>query len=108
MGKSSILRAYIQPKRALRPSRATVRFETEPGLQMQGDWGAVRTMVGGVEAAVHFCVNTLGYSRRAHFWCTDREDAEHTYEETLRAFEWFGGVTAEVLVDNQNDEVAAL
>ena len=25
-----ILREYIQPKRALRPGRATVRFETEP------------------------------------------------------------------------------
>src|SRR5262245_20448301 len=30
-GGISILRAYITPKRALRPSRATVRFETDPG-----------------------------------------------------------------------------
>ena len=29
-GKLSILRDYIRPKRALRPGRVTVRFETEP------------------------------------------------------------------------------
>jgi transposase len=100
-GKASILRAYIHPKRALRPGRVTVRFETEPGRQLQSDWGQVRTIVGGVETEVHFCANTLGYSRRFHFWCTDREDAEHTYEGLIRSFEWMGGVTADVLVDNQ-------
>ncbi len=36
-GSSTILRDYIAPKRALRPSRATVRFETEPGRQLQTD-----------------------------------------------------------------------
>ena len=104
-GGASILRAYIHPKRALRASRATVRYETEPGRQMQSDWGAVWSMVAGVRRQVHFCLNTLGYSRRCHFWCTDSEDAEHTYEGIIRSFEWFGGVTAEVLVDNQRAAV---
>ena len=45
--KLSILRDYIRPKRALRPSRATVRFETEPGRQLQSDWGRIRTVIGG-------------------------------------------------------------
>jgi hypothetical protein len=47
----------------------------------------------------------LGYSRRFHFWCTDSEDAEHTYEGLIRSFEWFGGVTEEVLLDNQKAAV---
>ena len=38
-GGSSILRDNIRPKRPLRQSRATVRFETAPGKQMQSDWG---------------------------------------------------------------------
>ncbi len=50
---------------------------------------------------MHFAVATLGYSRRFHFWAGAREDAEHTYEGLIRAFEHFGGVTEEVLVDNQ-------
>jgi hypothetical protein len=29
------------------------------------------------------------------------EDAEHTYESLIQSFEYFGGVTGEVLVDNQ-------
>src|SRR5438105_5665826 len=37
-GGVSILRDYVRPKRALRAgSRATVRFETEPGRQLQTD-----------------------------------------------------------------------
>ena len=33
------------------------------------------------------------------------EDAAHTYESLIQSFEYFGGVTAEVLVDNQKTEV---
>lgn len=104
-GQISIVRDYLRPKRALRPSRATVRFETPPGRQLQGDWGQIATVIGGVATTVHFVVHTLGYSRRFHFWGTDREDAEHTYEGLIRAFEWLGGVSAEVLVDNQKAAV---
>ena len=106
-GGISILRDYIRPKRALRPGRATVRFETAPGQQLQSDWGAIETVIGGRTTVVHFIVNTLGYSRRFHFWGTTCEDAEHTYEGLIRSFEWFGGVTAEVLVDNQKCAVVA-
>ena len=39
-GSVITLRRYMHPKRTLRPSRATVRFETEPGEQLQNDWGS--------------------------------------------------------------------
>ena len=104
-GKTTILREYIQPKRALRPGRATVRFETEPGRQLQSDWGEVITELAGEEMKVHFLVNQLGYSRRFHFWCTDGQDAEHTYEGLIRSLEYLGGVPKEVLVDNQKAAV---
>ena len=54
---------------------------------------------------MRFIVNELGYSRRFHFWCTDSLDAEHTYEGIIRSLEYFGGVTEEVLVDNQKSAV---
>jgi transposase len=104
-GGYTILRDYIKPKRALRPGRATVRFETQPGEQLQSDWGEVVVEIAGQPTRVHFIVNTLGYSRRFHFWCTDSQDAEHTYEGLIRSFEYFGGVTEEVLVDNQKSAV---
>jgi len=104
-GSYTILRDYIQPKRALRPGRATVRFETAPGEQLQSDWGEVEVEIAGQATKVSFLVNTLGYSRRFHFWCTDSQDAEHTYEGLIRSFEYFGGVTRDVLVDNQKSAV---
>jgi len=100
-GSYTTLKAYVRPQRVMRPSPATVRFETPPGRQLQSDWGQIVTRIAGVESEVHFIVNTLGYSRRMHVWATDSEDAEHTYEGLIRSFEYLGGVTAEVLVDNQ-------
>jgi transposase len=104
-GGYSILLEYIQPKRVLRPGRATVRFETEPGKQLQSDWGELLVELAGQRRKIYFIVNELGYSRRFHFWCTESEDAEHTYEGLIRSFEYFAGVTEEVLVDNQKSAV---
>jgi hypothetical protein len=89
----------------LQPSRATVRFETEPGEQLQSDWGEITTEIAERTTRVYFIVNELGYSRRFHFWCTDSLDAEHTYEGLIRSLEHFGGTTKEVLVDNQKSVV---
>jgi transposase len=105
-GEISILRDYVRSKRVLRQSRATVRFETEPGRQLQNDWGETRTMLAGKTRKVYFSVNTLGYSRGFHFWCAGSKDAEHTYEGLIRSFEYFGGVPRQVLVDNQGPLVA--
>jgi transposase len=77
-GGRSMRRLYIQPKRILGSGRATVRFETEPGKQLQSDWGEIVVEIAGIRRKVHFIVNELGYSRRFHFWCTESEDAEHT------------------------------
>jgi len=104
-GSLSLLRDYIRPKRPLRKQRATVRFETDPGQQLQSDWGEITVEIGGQPTKVHFIVNLLSYSRRFHFWCTDRQDAEHTYEGLIRSLEYFGGVPEEVLVDNQKSTV---
>src|SRR5512143_46665 len=104
-GQTSILRDYIRPQRPLRSSRATVRFETAPGHQLQHDWAEVWTCLAGEQQKVYVAVNTLGYSRRFHCWAAHRADAEHTYESLIRAFEWFGGVPTEVLVDNQKAAV---
>ena len=104
-GGYTMLLQYITPKRALRAGRQTVRFETKPGQQLQSDWGEITTVVAGQESKVSFIVNELGYSRRFHFWCTDSQDAEHTYEGIIRSLEHFGGTVEEVLVDNQKSAV---
>ena len=104
-GSRTLLRDYIQPKRVMRKSLATTRYETEPGHQLQHDWGEVSVLVGGTLQKVYFSVNTLGYSRRFFVWAALKNDAEHTYESLVRSFEWFGGATDNVLVDNQKAAV---
>ena len=104
-GGSTMVRRYIQPKRSLRPSKQTVRFETPPGFQLQHDWGETETVVASQRCKVNFAVNTLGYSRRFHAWAAPSQDAEHTYEALVQAFRYFGGVPRTVLVDNQKAAV---
>ena len=45
-------------------ARATVRFETPPGKQMQIDFGERLVEIGGAKLRVYLFVATLGYSRR--------------------------------------------
>lgn len=104
-GGRSILRAYIRPKRRLRSSQQTVRFETLPGQQLQHDWGVVRTVIAGEPCNVSIAVNVLSFSRRFHVWSTFSQDAEHTYQSLIEAFHYFGGVPDTVLVDNQKAAV---
>jgi transposase len=47
-------------------ARATVRFETPPGHQLQIDFGERRITIAGASTKVFLFVATLGYSRRIH------------------------------------------
>jgi transposase len=79
---------------------ATVRFETPPGQQLQVDFGTATVVIGGERVPVHLFVATLGYSRR-HFVAVFRHERQSAWLEGLeRAFEHFGGVPEEVLLDN--------
>src|SRR5262249_1444875 len=46
-------------------ARATIRFETPPGKQLQIDFGERRAMIGDENVKVDLLVATLGYSRGA-------------------------------------------
>ena len=47
-------------------AKATVRFETAPGHQLQIDFGELRVPVADERVRVYLFVATLGYSRRCH------------------------------------------
>lgn len=80
--------------------RATVRFETRPGHQLQIDFGESRVWIGDERVRVHLFVATLGYSRRMHIQPSIRERQADWFEGMEGAFLRFGGVPAEVLFDN--------
>ncbi len=81
-------------------ARATVRFETAPGRQMQIDFGERLVEIGGSKIRAYLFVATLGYSRRHHIRAFRNERQESWFEGLESAFAKFGGVTEEVLFDN--------
>lgn len=81
-------------------ARATVRFETPPGAQLQVDFGTRRVVIADRAQAVHVFVATLGYSRRLHVMAFDHERQSAWLDGLEGTFHHFGGVTREVLFDN--------
>ena len=61
----TVERAVAPLRQALEAeARATVRFETPPGRQLQIDFGETRVAIGGENVRLHLFGATLGYSRR--------------------------------------------
>jgi len=84
----------------LAEARATVRFETAPGKQMQLDFGERRVEIAGEKVKAYLLVATLGYSRRLHVRAFRNERQESWFDGCETAFLQFGGVPEEVLIDN--------
>jgi transposase len=81
-------------------ARATVRFETPPGRQLQIDFGATGVLIGEEVVRVHLFVATLGCSRR-NFVAAFRHERQTAWMSGLEmAFAHFAGVPREVLIDN--------
>lgn len=78
-----------------------VRFETEPGRQMQADWASVGR--GGDKFKVF--IATLGWSRAAYVEFCDDEKVETLTACHENALRFFGGVPREVLYDNMRTVV---
>jgi transposase len=81
-------------------ARATVRFETPPGKQMQIDFGERLVEISGAKVRAYLFVGTLGFSRRHHVRAFRNERQESWFDGLESAFTKFGGVTEEVLFDN--------
>jgi transposase len=81
-------------------ARATVRFETQPGEQLQIDFGVRRVPIGDNPVKVFLFVATLGYSRRLHVRAYGHEKQDSWFDGMESAFRAFGGVPREVLLDN--------
>lgn len=95
-GGMRILQYYLSSLKPVARPDPVVRFETEPGQQMQVDWGVFRRGKKPLSAFVA----TLGWSRYSYveFVTDERFDTLRTCHEN--AFAYFQGVPKEVLYDN--------
>jgi transposase len=90
------LRLYLSSLKPIASEEVTVRFETEPGRQMQMDWIEFRKGRNFLAAFVA----TLGYSRTSYVRFVNDEKLSTLIECHQEAFEYFGGVPLEGLYDN--------
>jgi len=92
----------VQPfrQKAFVSAKATVRFETPPGKQMQIDFGSISIKIGGELKRIYFFAAVLGFSRRQYIRAFIHERQSAWFEGLEGAFHHFGGITQEVLLDN--------
>lgn len=80
--------------------RATLRFETAPGQQMQIDFGQVSVLIGEEPVRVFLFVATLGYSRRGFVYALRHERQSAWFAGIEAALAHFGGRPQALLIDN--------
>jgi transposase len=93
-GCGKLVARFVKPMRPAAKDDPVVRFETEPGRQMQVDWIEFK------RERLSAFVATLGYSRATYVEYVTDERIDTLVACHIRAFDFFGGVPREVLYDN--------
>lgn len=101
-GKITIVRDYLQQLRGHRKIRQPfTRFETEPGEQLQIDWGHFPGISYGDYRRKLYALSVVeGYSRMFYVHFSHSQDQSALHRGLLEAFCYFGGTGKEIVVDN--------
>jgi len=101
VGLRTVERAVETMRQELRASEAaTLRYETDPGKQLQIDFGEKWIEVAGERVKAFVFVATLGYSRRTFARIYPAMRQQHWLEGLEAALHHFGGAPQECLIDN--------
>lgn len=99
-GRYTLVKDFVREVRP-KPKPAFLTLHFEPGECAQVDWGyAGPVPVGSTRRRLSFFLMVLAYSRRMYLEFTLAETMEHFLSCHQHAFEYFGGVTRQVWVDN--------
>lgn len=106
-GKYSILRDFVRSIRIEGEQKATIRFETNPGLQAQVDWKERMKMISrqGEMFEVNIFLMLLGYSRTKYIELTIDRNQETLMMAMINGFRYFQGVPKEIIFDNMRTVV---
>lgn len=106
-GKYSTVAAFANKHKSEETKKATIRFETTPGLQAQVDWKENLTMISryGELFNVNIFLIVLGYSRVKYTCLTTDRKQGTLFQCLINAFGYFGGIPHEILFDNMKTVV---
>ena len=93
---------FIKEYKQEEQKKATIRFETSPGLQAQVDWKEDFKIINknGEVFVVNIFLMILGFSRYKYIELTLDKTQNTLFECILHACNAFGGVPHEILFDN--------
>ena len=100
-GSERLVRKYVSQLKPVARDEPPIRFETEPGQQMQVDWAVFRRGKNRLSAFVA----VLGYSRMSFVRFVQDEQFKTMTDCHEAAFDYFGGVPHQVLYDNMKTVV---
>lgn len=106
-GKYSTVAAFVKKHKANEIHKATIRFETSPGLQAQVDWKENLTLISrhGEIFKINIFLMVLGYSRLKFIKITTNRNQDTLFECLVDGFKYFGGIPEEILFDNMKTVV---
>lgn len=101
-GSYSLVADFVQKHKKEQFKKATIRFETAPGLQAQVDWKENLKMISkhGELFEVNIFLMVLGYSRAKFVKLTSDKTQKTLFFCMNEAFKHFGGIPREILFDN--------
>lgn len=101
-GSYSLVADFAQKHKEEQIKKATIRFETAPGLQAQVDWKENLKMISkhGELFEVNIFLMVLGYSRTKFVKLTSDKTQKTLFKCMNEAFKYFGGVPKEIIFDN--------
>lgn len=101
-GSYSLVADYALKHKKEELKKATMRYETSPGLQAQVDWkeSIKMTSRSGQIYEVNIFLMVLGYSRLKFLKLTSDRTQKTLFSCMNAAFEYFKGVPREILFDN--------
>jgi len=100
-GGRTVLKEFVRAHRPRPAPIAEARFFVKAGQQMQVDWGEMGVVtVGGVPRKLYAFVAVMSWSRALFVRFTTDMKLLTWLDCHQQAFEFFGGVPSEVLIDN--------
>ena len=101
-GEITIVRDLLRKLRGKAKNRQPfIRFESQPGEQVQVDWGHMGTLTYGENRRKLYGLAVLeGHSWMLYVFFSHSQQQEYLHQGLLEAFIYFQGLPKEVLVDN--------